>query len=205
MKNRSNVVRVYWYCAHYSSFIKTLSVSHIRSPRIKTTWLRTVRKFLSVIQSLRAARSGCFRHFFTDKFWFHLSVHVNSKNFQVRGSKNPHTFLESSLHPQKIGIWCVVSWRRVIGLFFFPEIVNAACYRQILELFITTLEPQECFCWFQQDGATTHTATETIASHANYSETEWLLAQTGCLGISIWHLLNFSSGGMSKTRFSTIL
>ncbi len=43
------------------------------------------------------------------------------------------------------------------------ETFNAACYRQIVELFIVSLGLQERFCRFQQEGATAHTAMETIA------------------------------------------
>ncbi len=46
---------------------------------------------------------------------------------------------------------------------FFTETVNAARYRQIVQLFIASLEPQERFWWFQEGDPTAHTVTETIA------------------------------------------
>ncbi len=45
---------------------------------------------------------------------------------------------------------------------FFKTTINAERYREIVELFITSLEPHERYNWFQQDGVTAHTAGETI-------------------------------------------
>ncbi len=45
---------------------------------------------------------------------------------------------------------------------FFKTTINAERYREIVELFIASLEPHERYSWSQQDGATAHTAGETI-------------------------------------------
>lgn len=56
---------------------------------------------------------------FTDESWFHLSGYVNSQNMRMWSAENPHFFIESPLHPQKIGVWAAVSQRRIIGPIFF--------------------------------------------------------------------------------------
>lgn len=48
------------------------------------------------------------------------------------------------------------------GPVFFTETINAERYREIVTQFIASLELDERDCWFQQDGATVHTARESI-------------------------------------------
>jgi hypothetical protein len=43
--------------------------------------------------------------FYSDEVWFMLSGYVNSQNFHMWSTDNPHAYLEALLHPQKIGIW----------------------------------------------------------------------------------------------------
>ena len=62
--------------------------------------------------------------FFSDEAYFHLSGYVNSQNFRTWAPENPHQFVESPLFPQKIGVWCAVSRRRIIGPFFFHRIIK---------------------------------------------------------------------------------
>ncbi|RZC35577.1 hypothetical protein BDFB_015143 [Asbolus verrucosus] len=56
--------------------------------------------------------------FFSDEAWFHLSGYINSQNMRMWSTDNPHIFIESPLHAQKIGVWMAVSRRRIIGPFF---------------------------------------------------------------------------------------
>jgi hypothetical protein len=102
--------------------------------------------------------------FFTDEAWFHLSGYVNSQNYRTWATNNPHTFVETDLHPLKIGIWVAISRRRIIGPIFFNETINAERYRRlILEVFIQQLHDDELARgYLQQDGATAHTARATI-------------------------------------------
>jgi hypothetical protein len=46
---------------------------------------------------------------FTDEAWIHLSGFVNLQNSGLWSSENPHAFLESPLHAQKIGVWIGIS------------------------------------------------------------------------------------------------
>lgn len=102
--------------------------------------------------------------FFTDEAWFHLSGYVNSQNYRTWATENPHNFVETSLHPIKVGVWVAMSRRRIIGPIFFHETLNAERYRRlILEPFLQQLHDDELQVgYFQQDGATPHTAGATI-------------------------------------------
>jgi hypothetical protein len=90
--------------------------------------------------------------------------YVNSQNVRFWSSDNPHVFVEAPLHPMKVGVWIVVSRRRLISRVFFPQTINAERHRElILDEFINQLDDEELHHgYFQQDGATPHT---TRANH----------------------------------------
>jgi hypothetical protein len=93
--------------------------------------------------------------FMSDETWFHLFGYIHSQNYRTWATKNPHNFVESNLHPQKIGVWVAMSRRRIIGPIFFNETITAERYRnQILEVFINQQHEDELQTgYFQQDGA----------------------------------------------------
>lgn len=102
--------------------------------------------------------------FFTDEAWFHLSGYINSQNYRTWSADNPHVLMETTLHPIKIGVWIAISRRRVIGPIFFEDTVTAERYREnILQPFFNELHDDELHNgYFQQDGATAHTANTTL-------------------------------------------
>ena len=101
--------------------------------------------------------------FFTDEAWMHLSGYINSQNYRTWATENRHHFLETSLHPQKIGVWLVVSKRWIIGPILFRETVTAERYRGSLQQAIDQMHDDEIqLGYFQQDRATAHTAITTI-------------------------------------------
>ena len=104
------------------------------------------------------------RTFFSDEAWFHLSGYVNSQNMRMWSAENPHFFVETPLHPQKIGVWVGLSRRRLVGPIFFNGTLTAQRYREeILNVFIQQMHDDELhFGYFQQDGATAHAAQATI-------------------------------------------
>jgi hypothetical protein len=103
--------------------------------------------------------------FFSDESWFHLSGYGNKQNMRIWSSMNPHEFVQSPLHPQKIGVWLTVSRRRIFGPVFFEGTINVARYRNnLLELFFQNLHDEELLHgYFQQDNATAHKTRETMA------------------------------------------
>ena len=81
--------------------------------------------------------------FFTDEAWFHLSGYVNSQNYQTWRTENPHNYTETPLHPRKIGVWCAVSRRWIIGPLFFEASINAEAYQELIQQFIALLQVDE--------------------------------------------------------------
>ncbi len=57
--------------------------------------------------------------FFSNEAWFRLSSYINTQNFRVWSSTNPHMYQEASLHPLKVGVWCDMSHWLIIGLVLF--------------------------------------------------------------------------------------
>ena len=98
---------------------------------------------------------------FLDEAYFDLGGYVNHQNCRVWGTENPHEYTEKSTHPKRVTVWCGFRPRGIIGLFFFENeqgktvAVNGDRYRAIEEEDIDNI-------WFQQDGATCHTAKATL-------------------------------------------
>ena len=73
------------------------------------------------------------------------------------------------MHPQKITVRCAIHAKNVIGPYFFEDesgqttTVTVDYYRQMIRHFLMPqMEEQNLdYMWFQQDGATPHTAKET--------------------------------------------
>jgi hypothetical protein len=111
--------------------------------------------------------------FMSDEAHFTLSGSVNKQNFRFWGRENPHLLHEAPLHSERVTVWCAISSRCIIGPYFFqseegnPVTVNGSRYRLMLEtFFIPSLQQRRIHLrrtWFQQDGATCHTANDTLA------------------------------------------
>ncbi|GFV81930.1 uncharacterized protein TNCV_3151292 [Trichonephila clavipes] len=83
---------------------------------------------------------------------------------------NPQVYVETPLHPEKLTVWCALWTGGIIGPYFFKNdeghnvTVNGDRYRaMITNFFIPELNNHDIQDpWFQQDGATCHTARATI-------------------------------------------
>ncbi len=51
-----------------------------------------------------------------------LFVEVNSQNYGIWLTNNPHIFEEISLHPVKVGVWCTISKHRVVAPIFLKKL-----------------------------------------------------------------------------------
>lgn len=102
--------------------------------------------------------------YISDEAWFHLDGYVNSQNHRFWAAKNPNNFHETPLHDQKVGVWCAVSACCIIGPIFFHQTLNSARYiSNIFNPFVAALtEEEKTYSYFQQDGATAHTASRTL-------------------------------------------
>ncbi len=105
------------------------------------------------------------RILFTDEAHFYLPGAVNNQNMRYWSDENPRIIHEKPLHSPKLTVWMGVASYGLIGPFFFDQTVNGNRYREMLE---QQLVPALCrkrklsSTWFQQDGATCHTAGETM-------------------------------------------
>ena len=107
---------------------------------------------------------------FSDEAHFEIGGYVNKQNCRIWGEENPRVIFEKQLHPQKVTVWCGFWSGGLIGPYFFENetgqavTVNGARYRTMITNFLFDelehIDVQNM--WFQQDGATCHTATETI-------------------------------------------
>ncbi|GFU42911.1 uncharacterized protein TNCV_3140711 [Trichonephila clavipes] len=110
------------------------------------------------------------RILFSDEAHFWLNGYVNKQNCRIWSEANPQVYVETPLHPEKLTIWCALWAGGIIGPYFFKNdeghsvTVNGDRYRaMITNFFIPEMNNhyvQEL--WFQQDGATCHTARATI-------------------------------------------
>ncbi|GFU50756.1 putative DD41D transposase [Trichonephila clavipes] len=81
---------------------------------------------------------------FSDEAHFYLNGYVNEQNCRIWSEANPQVYVETSLHPEKLTAWCALWAGGIIGPNFFK---NDEGHNEL---------------WFQQDGATFHTARATI-------------------------------------------
>ena len=107
---------------------------------------------------------------FSDECHIYLHGMVNKQNNRQWSLSNPcHTF-EKPLHSAKVTIWCGLSSHKIYGPYFFenPEngqaiTVTSASYLEMLKKIFpddVSTDPDE---FFQQDGATAHTCTASLA------------------------------------------
>ncbi|GFV43280.1 putative transposable element [Trichonephila clavipes] len=80
------------------------------------------------------------RILFSDEAHF---CYVNKQNCRIWSEANPQVSVETPLHPEKLTVWCALWAGGIIGPYFFK---NDEGHK----------------LWFQQDGATCHTARATI-------------------------------------------
>lgn len=108
---------------------------------------------------------------FSDEAHFQLNGYVNKQNCRIWGAENPRVILEKPMHPPRVTVWCAFRADGVIGPYFFQNAagnaltVNGVRYREMLTEFLwpelDRIDVDDMF--FQQDGATCHTALETMA------------------------------------------
>ncbi|GFT15341.1 uncharacterized protein TNCV_3263981 [Trichonephila clavipes] len=110
------------------------------------------------------------RILFSDEAHFWLNGYVNKHNCRIWSEANPQVYVETPLHPEKLTVWCALWAGGIIGPYFFKNdeghnvTVNADRYRaMVTNFFIPELNNHDVQeLWFQQYGATCHTARATI-------------------------------------------
>lgn len=104
----------------------------------------------------------------SDEAHFHIDGYVNKQNCRYWADTNPRELHESPLHSDKVTVWCGVSKVGIIGPYFFENereqavTVNSQRYVNMIEEFLVPQLEENNYdmnnMWFQQDGATAHTA-----------------------------------------------
>ncbi|GFX39242.1 histone-lysine N-methyltransferase SETMAR [Trichonephila clavipes] len=109
------------------------------------------------------------RMLFSDEAHFWLNGYVNKQNCRIWSEANPQVYVETPLHPEKLTVWCALWASGIIGPSFKNDeghnvTVNGDRYRaMITNFFIPEMNNHDVQeLWFQQDGATCHTARATI-------------------------------------------
>ncbi|PNF28631.1 hypothetical protein B7P43_G08708, partial [Cryptotermes secundus] len=102
---------------------------------------------------------------FSDEAHFHVSRYGNKQNMRYWSGNNPRELHERPLHSDKVTVWCALSRVVVIGPYFFEEDNHAVTVdpQRYVDMIKNFFEPalEEMHLgnvWFQQDGATAHTA-----------------------------------------------
>lgn len=97
----------------------------------------------------------------TDEAYFYLTLPLNKQNNRVWDDSRPFEGVEMPLHDEKLLVWCSISAEGIIGPYFFEGSVNKDNYLQMLQTFFLrrhVQRPNSSKYYFQQDGATPHTA-----------------------------------------------
>ena len=97
---------------------------------------------------------------------FNLGVYVNKQICRIRGTENPHAYIEEPTQPKGMTVWCGFWFRSIIGPFIFKNklaegvAVNGNRYRAMMNEFLFAIIKEEDISniWLQQDGAKCHTA-----------------------------------------------
>ncbi|GFT92287.1 hypothetical protein TNCV_319481 [Trichonephila clavipes] len=145
----------------YSQFGLPIHQNHHQASRRFFEWAQNE---IAVVPDL------CKRILFSDEAHFWLNGYVNKQNCRIWSEANPQVYVETPLHPEKQTVWVALWAGGIIGPFFFKNdeghnvTVNGDRYRaMITNFFIPELNNHDVQeLWFQQDGATCHTARATI-------------------------------------------
>lgn len=131
--------------------------------------LNFARRFLTLLQ---ADPSVLGNMVMSDEAHFHLCGAVNRQNCRIWATESPRQTQQLPLHSPKITVWCGIHAGGIIGPYFFENSdgntvsVNAQRYREMIRTFlipaIDEFWPSRSIPWFQQDGATAHTSSETL-------------------------------------------
>lgn len=110
--------------------------------------------------------------FMSDEAHFHLNGMVNQQNCRYWANENPRQLHVRPLHVPKVTVWCALSQTCIIGPYFFEDghgiavTVNSERYVEMITNFFSPELRRRRVpfrrVWFQQDGATAHTARATM-------------------------------------------
>lgn len=100
------------------------------------------------------------RVLWTDEAHFYLDGSLCNRNCVIWSTENPHAVATTSLHPQRVTVWCGFSTRFILPPMFLEEgeTVTAERYLTILRDHMLPNIPRRQKVIFMQDGAAPHVA-----------------------------------------------
>ncbi|GFW61745.1 putative DD41D transposase [Trichonephila clavipes] len=113
---------------------------HQNDHQARRTFVEWVQNEIAVVPNFHK------RILFSDEAHFWLNGYVNKQNCRIWNEANTQVYVETPLHPEKLTVWCALWAGGIIGPYFYKNDEG----HNVTEL------------WFQQDGATCHTAHATI-------------------------------------------
>ena len=109
----------------------------------------------------------------TEEAHFHLSSYVNKQNYRYWAPENPQQLHQRPLHSERLTVWCGIASFGVLGPYCFEDNEGAAVTvtsKRYMAMLRNFCEPElgrrgidPSSVWFQQDGATAHTATASMS------------------------------------------
>ena len=143
---------------------------------------------------------------FSDEAHFWLNSYVNKQNCRIWGEEQPNAVQELSLHPLKTSPCCDLWAGRIIGADFFKNeasanvTVNGDRYRaMITDCLLPEIEARNFDdIWFQQDGATSHRARETMDLMRNCFDSQFISRLGTGVGHQDRHTFRVFSLGLRK-------
>jgi len=104
----------------------------------------------------------------TDEAYFHLSGYVNKQNYRYWAPENPQQLHQRPLHSERLTVCCGIASFGVLGPYFLEDNEGAAVtvtFEPYVAMLRKFCEPELrrrgidlSSVWFQQNGATAHTA-----------------------------------------------
>ncbi|GFW31753.1 putative transposable element [Trichonephila clavipes] len=153
-----------WSALWAGGIIDNLVALHFKYDQARRRFVEWAQNEIAVVPDFHK------RILFSDEAHFWLNGYVNKQNCRIWSEANPQVYVETPLHPEKLTVWCALWAGGIIGLYFFKNdeghnvTVNGDRYRAMITNFsfpeLNNHDVQEL--WFQQDGATCHTARATI-------------------------------------------
>ncbi|GFW91336.1 transposable element Tc3 transposase [Trichonephila clavipes] len=103
------------------------------------------------------------RILFSNEAHFWLNGYINKQNCRIWSKDNPQVYVETPLHPEKLTVWCTLWAGGILLQKQWPQRYSQWYRAMITNFFIPELNNHDVQeLWFQQDGATCHTARATI-------------------------------------------
>ncbi|GFV64293.1 transposable element Tc3 transposase [Trichonephila clavipes] len=122
----------------FGETVNNLVALHFKHDQARRTFVEWAQNEIAVVPDFHE------RILFSDEAHFWLNGYVNKQNCRIGSEANPQVYVETPLHPEKLTVWCALWAGGIIGPYFFK---NDEGHNEL---------------WFQQDGATCHTARATI-------------------------------------------